>query len=37
MAGVDGIQLVSHPLTYVLSSERQMDPEKLLLSEVMAQ
>lgn len=37
MAGVDGIQLVSQPLTYVLSSERQMDPEKLLLCGTMAQ
>jgi 6-phosphofructokinase 1 len=37
MAGVDGNHLVSHPLTYVLSTERQMDPEKLLLSEAMAQ
>lgn len=37
MVGVEGIKLVSHPLTYVLSSEREIDPEKLLLAEVMAQ
>jgi 6-phosphofructokinase 1 len=37
MAGVDGGNLVSHPLGYVLSSEREIDPEKLLLSELMAQ
>ena len=37
MAGVDGNKLVSHPLTYVLSTERTIDPEKLLLAEVMAQ
>jgi len=37
MAGVDGTKLVSHPLSYVLSSVRAVDPEKLLLAEVMAQ
>lgn len=37
MAGVDGVKLVAHPLSYVLSSERQIDPERLLLAEVMAQ
>lgn len=37
MTGVDGNKLVSHPLTYVLSTERTIDPEKLLLAEVMAQ
>lgn len=37
MAGVDGTNLVSHPLSYVLSTEREVDPEKLLLAEVMAQ
>jgi 6-phosphofructokinase 1 len=37
MSGVDGSKLVSHPLTYVLSTERNIDPEKLLLSEVMSQ
>jgi len=36
MAGVDGTHLVSHPLGYVLSTERVIDPEKLLLAEVMA-
>lgn len=36
MAGVDGNKLVSHPLTYVLSTERNVDPEKLLLAEVMS-
>ncbi len=37
MAGVDGGKLVSHPLSYVLSTERDIDPEKLLLADVMAQ
>lgn len=37
MAGVEGVKLVSHPLSYVLSSQRSVDPEKLLLAEVMAQ
>ncbi|MBC8063921.1 MAG: 6-phosphofructokinase [Chlorobia bacterium] len=37
MVGVDGSKLVSHPLSYVLSTERAVDPEKLLLAEVMAQ
>lgn len=37
MVGVDGAKLVSHPLSYVLSTERAVDPEKLLLAEVMAQ
>lgn len=37
MAGVDGTKLVAHPLSYVLSSERTIDPEKILLAEVMAQ
>jgi 6-phosphofructokinase 1 len=37
MAGVDGGKLVTHPLSYVLSTERMVDPEKLLLAEVMAQ
>ncbi len=36
MAGVDGTGLVSHPLSYVLSTERVIDPEKLLLAEIMA-
>lgn len=37
MAGVDGGKLVSHPLSYVLSTERTVNPEKLLLADVMAQ
>jgi len=37
MVGVDGQRLVAHPLSYVLSTETTVDPEKLLLSEVMAQ
>jgi 6-phosphofructokinase 1 len=37
MAGVDGNKLVSHPLSYVLSTERDIDPERLLLAESMSQ
>jgi 6-phosphofructokinase 1 len=37
MVGVDGVKLVSHPISYVLSSERQIDAEKLLLVDSMAQ
>lgn len=37
MAGVDGGKIVFHPLSYVLSTERTIDPEKLLLVDVMAQ
>lgn len=37
MVGVDGGTLVAHPLGYVLSTERTIDPERLLLAEVMAQ
>jgi 6-phosphofructokinase 1 len=37
MVGVDGDKLVSHPLSYVLSTERHIDPDKLLLANVMAQ
>ena len=37
MAGVDGNGLVAHPLGYALSTQRMVDPEKLLLAEVMAQ
>lgn len=37
MVGVDGGKMVAHPLSYVLSTERMVDPEKLLLVEVMAQ
>lgn len=36
MAGVDGNGLVSHPLSFVLSTERQIDPEKLRLCDTMA-
>ncbi len=36
MVGVDGGKLVTHPLGYVLSTARDIDPEKLLLSEAMA-
>jgi 6-phosphofructokinase 1 len=36
MVGVDGGKLVAHPLGYVLSTERSVDPEKLLLVEAMA-
>jgi 6-phosphofructokinase 1 len=37
MVGVDGSKLVSHPLNYVLATERNVDPEKLILAGVMAQ
>jgi 6-phosphofructokinase 1 len=37
MVGVDGDKLVSHPLGYVLSTTRAIDPDRLLLTEVMAQ
>jgi len=37
MAGVDGTRLVATPLAQVLSTERKVDSEKLLLAEVMAQ
>ncbi|MBS1713497.1 MAG: 6-phosphofructokinase [Armatimonadetes bacterium] len=37
MVGVDGTKLVSHPLSYVLSTERTIDPDKLLLVDAMAQ
>ncbi|HTQ10763.1 MAG TPA: 6-phosphofructokinase [Fimbriimonadaceae bacterium] len=36
MVGVDGNQLVAHPLGYVLSTERVIDPDRLLLAELMA-
>lgn len=36
MVGVDGGKLVAHPIGYVLSTERFVDPEKLILAEVMA-
>jgi 6-phosphofructokinase 1 len=37
MVGVDSGKLVAHPLAYVLSLERTVDPEKLILANVMAQ
>ena len=37
MVGVDGGKLVSHPLGYVVSTTRTIDPDKLRLVEVMAQ
>ncbi len=37
MAGVDAKELVSTPLAQVLSTERAIDPDRLLLAEVMAQ
>ncbi len=37
MVGVDGNKLVSHPLSYVLSAERNIDPDRMILAEVMAQ
>ena len=37
MVGVDGNKLVSHPLSYVLSTFRTVDPERLLLADAMAQ
>lgn len=37
MVGVDGNKLVTHPLSYVLSTERTIDPDKLMLVDVMAQ
>lgn len=36
MSGIDGGRLVAHPLSYVLSAEKTVDPEKLLLADVMA-
>ncbi len=37
MVGVDGGKLVSHPLSYVLSTERTINPEKLFLVDVLSQ
>jgi 6-phosphofructokinase 1 len=37
MAGIEGNRLVTQPLPFVLSSRREIDPEKLLLVEMMAQ
>jgi 6-phosphofructokinase 1 len=36
MVGQEGGKYVSHPLGYVLSEERGLDPEKLILAEIMA-
>jgi 6-phosphofructokinase 1 len=36
MVGQEGGKFVTHPLSYVLSTERELDPEKLILAEVMA-
>ncbi|MBL8067177.1 MAG: 6-phosphofructokinase [Armatimonadetes bacterium] len=36
MVGVDGGKLVHHPLSYILSTERTIDPDKLLLVDMMA-
>jgi 6-phosphofructokinase 1 len=36
MAGIVGNELLGQPMTYVLSSKRQFDREKLFLAEVMA-
>lgn len=36
MVGVDGKKLIANSLSYVLSHERQIDPDKLLLVETMA-
>lgn len=37
MVGVDGMNVVQHPISYVLSIEKTLDPEKLLMVDVMAQ
>lgn len=37
MVGVDGSRLVSNPLSYVLGTTPQVDPQRLILAEVMAQ
>jgi 6-phosphofructokinase 1 len=37
MVGIDRGAVIAHPLSYVLSMKRFIDPEKLLLVEVMAQ
>lgn len=35
MVGVEGGKLVSHPLSYVLSAQRMIDPERLILVEAL--
>jgi 6-phosphofructokinase 1 len=37
MVGIISGRMVAHPLSYILSTEREIDPEKLLLAETMAQ
>ncbi|HEY0867578.1 MAG TPA: 6-phosphofructokinase [Fimbriimonas sp.] len=37
MVGIISGRMVAHPLTYILSTEREIDPERLLLAEIMAQ
>ena len=37
MVGMISGRMVAHPLTYILSTERAIDPEKLILADVMAQ
>lgn len=37
MVGVDGTSLVQHPISYVLSTAKNLDPTKLLMVEVMSQ
>lgn len=37
MAGISGGRLVTTPLAEVLATERKVDPEKLMLAEIMAQ
>jgi 6-phosphofructokinase 1 len=36
MVGVDGTKLVSHPISFVLSATRTVDPDKLLLVDLMS-
>ena len=37
MVGVDGSNVVQHPISYVLSTEKTLDPGKMLMVDVMAQ
>ncbi len=36
MAGIEGTRLVTHPLSYVLSTEREIDQSRLALADLMA-
>lgn len=36
MVGLEGTKLVTHPLTYVLSMHKTLDPDKVMLVDVMA-